>query len=164
MEKETVIIEEGHKFGKRTFLGLAKYIDGFLHIKCQCECGQIDWVRYYKIKSGRCNACRSCSRNKGPHSKPSSVSYNDPTYLVWVQIKARCKGGMNPMARSYTLKGIKLCERWKNYNNFLADVGPKPPGHWLVRLNSYKNYEPGNCRWKNPCIKKGIAADGTRIS
>ncbi len=71
-----------------------------------------------------------------------------PTYKTWLKMKERCG---NPLATQYQWyggKGVKVCERWRNsFENFLADMGVRPAGMSLDRIDNDKGYEAGNCRW-----------------
>lgn len=64
------------------------------------------------------------------------------TYRSWSEMKRRCG---NPENSIY--KNISYCERWKDFNNFFSDMGERPEGTSLDRINTYGNYEPSNCRW-----------------
>ena len=71
-----------------------------------------------------------------------------PTYRVWKNMKARCLNPNSPDYAQWGGRGIRVCDRWLNsYPNFLADMGPRPSGLLLDRIDNEGNYEPGNCRW-----------------
>lgn len=72
------------------------------------------------------------------------------TYAVWRSMLARC---MNPKAKDYPRyggRGITVCERWRTFENFLADMGERPAGLTLEREDGSRGYEPRNCKWATP--------------
>lgn len=88
----------------------------------------------YMNQSGEDN-----NNHKHGHSWKGGYS---PTYGSWMSMKYRCR----PEGK-YGRKGITVCERWTSFVNFLADMGVRPEGKTLDRIDGYKGYEPGNCRW-----------------
>ncbi len=67
------------------------------------------------------------------------------TYRTWQHMLGRCK--THP---AYVARGIVVCDRWQSFEAFLADMGERPPGRSLDRVDNAGNYEPGNCRWATP--------------
>ncbi len=70
-----------------------------------------------------------------------------PTYISWQNMKARCQNPNHPDYKDYGGRGIEVCERWQDFTNFLEDMGEKPEGLTLDRIDNNRNYESGNCRW-----------------
>lgn len=72
----------------------------------------------------------------------------DPLYQLWGAMKRRCYDSKQISYRYYGGRGITVCERWRSsFLAFKSDMGPRPEGATLDRIDGSKNYEPSNCRW-----------------
>ena len=76
---------------------------------------------------------------------------NKRTANSWYHMWDRCRNPKHPSRAYYSNAGVTVCERWKNYDNFLADMGERPEGKSIDRYpDPFGNYEPDNCRWATP--------------
>ena len=93
------------------------------------------------------------------------------TYRAWQNMHSRCRPSYK-WPEYYYDKGIAVCERWRTFTNFFADMGECPDGLTLDRIDGDKNYEPGNCRWATPteqCTNKqrrkdAVVWNGKRVT
>lgn len=72
------------------------------------------------------------------------------TKRCWTDIKKRCDNKLHKFYKDYGKRGIKYCDEWKLFYNFLSDMGEKPDGKSIDRINVDGNYCKENCRWATP--------------
>jgi hypothetical protein len=137
---------KGQVFGKLTVKGRLQ-MPGFGGAwVCQCACGNEITVRTSNLKRGNTKSCGCLRRQKKPITRFRPSRKGD-TKLSWELMIGRCYNSKSDKFKDYGGRGIKVCARWLDYKNFLADMGPRPAGTTLDRKDNDKNYEPKNCRW-----------------
>lgn len=149
----------GQKFGKLLVLGISHKTErGEILWLCQCECGNYSTPSASALKKGNSTTC-GCGRLRAITTHGMTGSR---TFKTWESMKLRCTNPDDPSYARYGGRGIKVCDRWlQSFENFLKDMGERPPNKTLDRRNTHGHYEPGNCRWATP-LEQQANRDATR--
>lgn len=141
----------GQQFGRWTVLGFAEMRRQGARWLCRCTCGVERAVWAFDLVGGTSQSCgclrvEACtSHGRARRSQP------DRTYESWAAMNERCYRSAAANYPRYGGRGIRVCDRWRHsFENFLADMGTRPPGKTLDRISSDGHYEPANCRWATP--------------
>jgi len=142
----------GQRFGRLLVSDRAGARHGRVTWSCYCDCGAHVEVVSNALTSGHTKSC-GCwrtERNKSTapiHGHAPKATGKSPTYYSWQAMRLRCLNPISNQWHNYGGRGITICDSWLTFENFLADMGPRPVGRTLDRINVNGNYEPGNCRW-----------------
>lgn len=130
---------------------------------CRCDCGAEKIVRAQALKTGATQSC-GCYKAEVRHRPWKHGMTYKPIYRLWVSMIDRCTRPNVPNFKSYGARGIKVCERWQTFENFYADMGDRPDGKTLDRIDQNGNYELGNCRWATHKVQARNRRDNRLIT
>ena len=125
---------------------------------CRCDCGKETTVDAPELRKGATVSCgcygkEYCGKSNRIHGRSHS-----PEYIVWREIHRRCYSPNFKDFHLYGGRGIKVESEWHESNpngldNFLRDMGPRPPKTTIDKIDNNRNYGPGNCRWASSKVQ-----------
>jgi hypothetical protein len=141
----------GRRFGLLLVVERAPNRGRWVQWRCRCDCGTEKIADAALLRTGHTQSCGCLRREvatdrmlKHGHNRANKPS---PTYHSWSAMIARCTNPKSSKYPDYGGRGIRVCDRWMEFANFLADMGERPPGMTLDREDNDDDYRPGNCRW-----------------
>jgi hypothetical protein len=121
---------------------------------CECECGQIATVLSYRLTGGKSTMCKPCGQKRGTEGATTHGNARrnqwSATYHSWKAMRSRCLNPNHEHYPDYGGRGITVCDRWRGadcFANFLADMGERPEGCTLDRIENDLGYFKANCHW-----------------
>jgi len=143
--------EIGNTYSRLTVLGRAANKGTRACWLCQCSCGNTHIVTGKLLRSKEVRSCGCLHKDevrerflKHGHNTKNGPS---PTYHSWAGMVSRCTYTKHVGYPNYGARGITVCERWTDFTRFLKDMGEKPHGFSISRIDHDKGYYPENCEW-----------------
>ena len=141
----------GMVFGRWTVVSRSKNrsYNGNVKWLCRCQCGTEKEVAGDFLKRNKSTSCGCYQKEKMHWIQLSGISHT-PEYTTWMSMLSRCENPNDAAYKHYGGRGITICDEWHDINNFIADMGKKPSGKSLDRIDVNSHYNKNNCRWATP--------------
>jgi hypothetical protein len=144
-----IIYKPGKRFDRLVVLERAGNSKGSqVRWRCKCSCGNVVVVLGSGLRKGT-GSCGCRQRELIGAALRTHGQKDTPTYSSWCRMRQRCFNKDSTQYKWYGGSGVSVCKRWDSFENFLEDMGPRPVGMTLGRINPRGDYRPSNCRWES---------------
>lgn len=157
-----VVNLSGQRFGRLVAIELARIENRRTVWRFSCDCGALVEKQGRHVLAGRTTSC-GCFRAEGSANRRHGMT-GTPEYRSWSMMLDRCT---NPRSRNYADyggRGISVCARWRDFATFYADMGTRPGGTSLDRIDVNDGYYPDNCRWASAVEQRANRRDSRRAA
>lgn len=141
----------GLRVGRLLVISYSESNDGRKAWVCHCDCGTKVDIRGVNLRSGKTKSCGCFKADRMAEGLGKKHGMHlTRTYKTWHSMLERCRNPSATSYKDYGGRGITVCREWYQFERFYSDMGERPDGMTLDRIENSRGYEPGNCKWSTP--------------